>query len=248
MDEFSNVYADRTRAEAYAGLEFPGTYYLAYRDLPALIAAHVDGRRAVDFGCGAGRSTRFLQDLGFDVVGVDVAEEMLAEARARDPEGDYRLARGDDVGGLPAGAFDLVLAAFTFDNVPSLEEKATLFRALARRLAAGGRILTVVSSPEIYVGEWASFSTKDFPENRAAESGDLVRIVMLDVPDARPVEDVLCSPEDYAEVHRRAGLEAVEVLRPLGRPDEPQEWVSECEVAPWTIHVLRAVGDGEPAG
>ena len=35
--EFTNVYDDAERAEAYAKLEFPGTYYLAYRDLPEII-------------------------------------------------------------------------------------------------------------------------------------------------------------------------------------------------------------------
>jgi hypothetical protein len=43
---FSNVYDDDERAQAYARLEFPGTYYLAFRDLPALIAEHVRGRAA----------------------------------------------------------------------------------------------------------------------------------------------------------------------------------------------------------
>jgi 2-polyprenyl-3-methyl-5-hydroxy-6-metoxy-1,4-benzoquinol methylase len=50
---------------------------------------HVSGRRAVDFGCGgAGRSTRFLKGLGYEVVGIDVAEEMVEQARQRDPGGD----------------------------------------------------------------------------------------------------------------------------------------------------------------
>jgi acetylornithine/succinyldiaminopimelate/putrescine aminotransferase len=56
---------DKTRAEAYAKLEFPGTYYLAYRDLPEIIRKHVKERAAIDFGCGTGRSTRFLQRMGF---------------------------------------------------------------------------------------------------------------------------------------------------------------------------------------
>ena len=34
---FGNVYEDEERARAYATLEFPGTYYLGFRDLPALI-------------------------------------------------------------------------------------------------------------------------------------------------------------------------------------------------------------------
>ena len=133
-DSFSNVYADRARAEAYATLEFPGTYYLAFRDLPAIIGEHVRGRRAIDFGCGAGRSTRFLRKLGFDVVGLDVSEPMLARARERDPEGDYRLVPDGDLGGLAAGTFDLVLSAFTFDNIPTMEKKVAILQGLKHRL------------------------------------------------------------------------------------------------------------------
>jgi hypothetical protein len=34
---FENSWANRTRAESYAKLEFPNTYYLAFRDLPGII-------------------------------------------------------------------------------------------------------------------------------------------------------------------------------------------------------------------
>ncbi len=242
-DPFFNVYADPTRADAYAALEFPGTYYLAYRDLPAIIAGAVTGRSAVDFGCGAGRSTRFLQGLGFETVGLDISEQMLVQARRRDPAGDYRLVTEEGSSGLPAGSQDLVLAAFTFDNIPTLEQKVAHFRDLGALLGPGGRIVAVVSAPEIYWHEWASFSTRDFPENRAARSGDPVRIVMLDVPDRRPVEDVLCTDATYREAFREAGLEALEVHRPLGLPAEPMAWVSETMIAPWTVYVLgRAAG------
>jgi len=53
---FGNVYEDEERARAYATLQFPGTYYLAFRDLPALIRRYNGGSRALDFGCGTGRS------------------------------------------------------------------------------------------------------------------------------------------------------------------------------------------------
>lgn len=246
---FANVYDDARRAEAYARLEFPGTYYLAYRDLPAILAEHVPGRKALDFGCGTGRSTRFLTALGYEVVGVDIAEPMLAQARARDPRGDYRLVPEGGLARFEAACCDLILAGFTFDNIPTLERKTALFRDLARLLRADGRIVNLVSSPDIYVHEWASFSTKDFPENRAAKSGDRVRIVMLDVEDSRPVEDVVCSDEDYREVYRRAGLEPLRTLRPLARESEPYQWVSETAIAPWVIYVLgRTAGCPVPAG
>jgi len=235
---FSNVYDDEVRASAYARLEYPGTYYLAFRDIPAIVAEHVQGKRALDFGCGTGRSTRFLRQLGFDVMGVDIAQHMLNLARGLDPAGDYRLVPDGDLGGLTPDSYDLILAAFTFDNVPTMEKKVALFASLARLLRSGGRIVNLVSSPEIYVHEWASFSTKNFPENRAARSGEKVRIVMLDVEDKRPVEDILWTDDAYREVFRQAGLAPVATHRPLARESEPYSWVSETTVAPWVIWVL----------
>ena len=237
---FRNVYQDRRRASAYATLEFPGTYHLAYRDLPALYRAHVRGTRALDFGCGAGRSTRFLKRLGFEAIGVDVSADMIAQARERDPAGDYRLVADGDFAGLPAG-FDLVQSVFTFDNVPGREHKAALFAGLAARLAAGGRIVSLVSSPEIYLHEWTSFSTAAFPGNRTARCGDPVYVVMKDVEDRRPVEDVLWPHQDYLDVYARAGLRVITEHRPLGREDEGIAWVSETRVAPWAVYVLEPI-------
>jgi len=236
--EFSNVYDDQKRADAYSRLEFPGTYYLAYRDLPAIIHEHVKGRKALDFGCGAGRSTRFLRGLGFAAVGVDTSVPMLARARERDPQGDYRPVPDGDLDSSALDTYDLILSAFTLDNVPSMERKVALFKSLKRLLKAHGRIVNLVSSPDIYVNEWTSFSTKDFPENRTARSGDKVRIVMLDVEDRRPVEDILWTDEDYHEVYRRSELTPIMTYRPLAKPSEPYHWVSETTIAPWVIYVL----------
>lgn len=238
IEEFSNVYADKARADAYARLGFPGTYYLAYRDLPSILDAHIQGRKAMDFGCGTGRSTRFLHELGFQAVGVDIAEHMLAKARGLDPKGEYRLITPDGLARFEAQAFDLVLSVFTFDNIPTADEKIAQLQGLRRLLKSSGRIVNLVSSPEIYVNEWASFTTKDFPENKAATSGDKVRIVMLDVEDSRPVEDILWTDEDYQEAYGRAGLAPIRVYRPLAEDREPFAWVSETAIAPWVVYVL----------
>ncbi len=235
---FSNVYEDRRRAAAYATLEFPGTYHLAFRDLPGLYREHARGPRAIDFGCGAGRSTRFARAHGFDVVGIDVSAEMVALAKERDPEGDYRAIDDGDFSSLESGAFGLVQSLFTFDNVPGRERKAERLAGLAGKLVPGGRILNVISSPEIYVNEWASFTTARFPGNFSAKCGDPVFTVMKDVEDDRPVEDVFWPREDWFDVYRRAGLTLIAEHRPLGREDDGYAWISETRVAPWVIDVL----------
>lgn len=238
--DFSNVYEDPERAAAYASMEFPGTYHLAYRDLPAIHRQHARGKRALDFGCGAGRSTRFLKALGFAATGVDISADMVKLARERDPEGDYRVIADGDFSALPAGGFDLVQSVFTFDNIPGRDHKVTLFAGLRALLAPEGRLVSLVSSPDIYVNEWASFTTKRFATNFTARTGEFVYTEMTDVPDRRPVQDVLWPHEAYLDVYTRAGLRVVEEHRPLGRDDEGIAWVSETRVAPWVIYVLAA--------
>jgi ubiquinone/menaquinone biosynthesis C-methylase UbiE len=237
--EFSNSYEDAKRAEAYAKLEFPGTYYLAYRDLPEIIFEHVKGRKAVDFGCGAGRSTRFLQKLGFNTVGVDIAENMIEKARELDPKGDYRLIQEGDFCQFEDSAYDLALSAFTFDNIPTMEKKIKNFRELRRLLKSEGKIVNLVSSPEIYTHEWASFSTKNYPENKHAKSGDKVRIVQTDLDDKRPVEDIIWTDKYYQKVFKKAELELVKTYKPLAKQNEPYKWINETRIAPWTTYVLK---------
>jgi ubiquinone/menaquinone biosynthesis C-methylase UbiE len=171
-------------------------------------------------------------------MGVDISEDMLRIARATDPSGDYRLVPGDNFDKLDAETFDLVLSAFTFDNIPG-SRKATIFGDLGKLLTPSGTIVSIVSAPDIYTHEWASFTTADFPENATARSGDLVRIVVTDHQDRRPVEDILWTDESYREVYREANLRAIQVLKPLAKGDEPYSWVSETTIAPWVVYVLR---------
>jgi len=234
-----NFYEDARYAEAYSKLEFPGTYYLAYRDLPEIISRHGSGKRALDFGCGAGRSSRFLQRLGFHVTGVDVSSEMLEKARSQDPSGDYRHIQDGNLTELPAAAFDLVLSAFTFDNIPDMEHKIQLLKNLSRILHSAGCMINLVSSPEIYIHEWESFSTRDFPENKNAKSGDPVKILNRAIQDSRPVTDILMTDEAYGDVYRKSGMMIVEICKPLARRDEPFEWVNETVISPWVIYVLK---------
>ena len=236
---FENSYANAACAAGYSELQFPGDYYLAFRDLPAIFRRFVHGARALDFGCGAGRSTRFLRSCEFEAVGVDIAAEMVRRAHELDPAGDYRLIADGDFRTLARGAYDLVLCAFPFDNTPGRERKVALFRGLAEILCADGCIVLLASTPEIYVHEWVSFTTAAFPENRHAHNGDVVRIVNTDAGHSDPVEDILWADEAYRDVFASAGLEVLEKANPLGSEDEPYAWVNETRIAPWAIYVLR---------
>lgn len=236
---FANAYEDEIRAQAYSRLEFPGTYHLAFRDLPAILAEHVSGRTALDFGCGAGRSTRFLRGLGFDPIGIDISPAMLQLAEAADPGGRYLLVNDGDYAAVAHQRFDLVFSAFAFDNIPGAAHRAEILGSLRRLLQPDGRIVLVGCRREIYLNETASFSSSDFPENHDAKSGEEVRIVMKDVEDRRPVTDIVWFHEDFLALFAAADLELVAHHRPLGRDDEPYDWITETTISPWAIYVLQ---------
>jgi hypothetical protein len=163
---------------------------------------------------------------------------MVDIARKNDPAGDYRVIADGDFSSLDIGRFDLILCAFPFDNIPYRQNKVRLFSALGRLLAAEGRLVNIVSTPEIYLNEWVTFTTKAFPANRNARCGDIVKIITRDYSDARPVEDIIWPDADYQSVYRESGLTLVKSTAPLAKGDEGIDWINETTIAPWRIYVL----------
>ena len=96
--------------------------------------------RALVPGCGHGHEVSLLQDLGWNVVGVDIAPEALAAARQRDRRPQWRC--GDVLKPPPAwrGRFDLVLEHTCFCALPP-RCRPTYAQAVATLLRSGGNFL-----------------------------------------------------------------------------------------------------------
>lgn len=233
-----NVYEGSGYAAGYAELDWDGTYYLIKRDLPRLLKLHATTGRAFDFGCGAGRSTRLLHDLGYLVEGVDVSKAMIEEARRISPDLTFHTISDGDFSNFEAGTYDLVLACFPFDNIAGVGRKANLMRSLGKLLRPGGVFVNVVSSVNIYDREWVSFTTEAFPQNRSAQNEEIVRIVTRSFKDSPVCEDIRCDDSGYGAIYDSANLRVIDCLRPLGNGGDPVEWLSETEVSPWVLWVL----------
>src|SRR4051794_9957416 len=102
----------------------------------------LEGKSALDVGCGAGLLTEPLARLGAKVTGVDAGPEVIAVARehaaAIGLEIDYRAADVLDI----EGQFDLITSLEVIEHVA---DPAAFVKALAKRLAAGG--LMILSTP-----------------------------------------------------------------------------------------------------
>lgn len=102
----------------------------------------LEGKRALDVGCGAGLLAEPLARLGAEVTGIDASPEVIAVARDHAAgmglQIDYRAGEVEEL----TGQFDLVTAMEVIEHVA---DPAAFVDALARRLAPDG--LLIMSTP-----------------------------------------------------------------------------------------------------
>ncbi len=114
-----------------------------FLDLVDLLGPVPPGGRVVDLGCGTGELTATLVDrLGAaEVLGLDHAEAMLAEARPRATGGRLRFDRADIGAFHQPGAWDVVLANAALQWVP---DHATVLARWVASLRPGGQLAVQV--------------------------------------------------------------------------------------------------------
>ncbi|HEX2172751.1 MAG TPA: class I SAM-dependent methyltransferase, partial [Dehalococcoidia bacterium] len=97
------------------------------------------GRRVLDGGCGTGRVSIELARRGFEVVGVDLDPEMLATARQKAPQIDWRL--GDLAEIHLEQEFDTIVLAGNVMIFLTPGSEAQVLANLARHLVPDGRLI-----------------------------------------------------------------------------------------------------------
>jgi SAM-dependent methyltransferase len=121
--------------EAFAGKPLNHVLVEAFADM----VKQAGSGPVADVGCGPGHVTRYLRDRGVDAFGVDLSPQLVATARAANP--DIRFDVGDmrelDV---PSGSLAGVLSFYSIIHTPPEVLPVTLAE-LSRVLAPGGYLL-----------------------------------------------------------------------------------------------------------
>ena len=94
-------------------------------------------KTAIDVGCGEGRFCRMLKEAGVRATGIDPTLPFVELARQRDPGGDYRLGRAEQLE-FPEASFDLAVSYITLIDIPDFR---AAIREMARVLRPGGALL-----------------------------------------------------------------------------------------------------------
>lgn len=221
-------------AKKYTHSPVDNTYYLAFRDVPGLIEKYVKGKKAIDFGCGTGRSTRFLRDLGFETLGVDNSKEMIEQATRVDNKNHYLLLK-DSIPVLD-DSYDLVFCCLVLCTIPTKSEMLAVLKEVNRCLKKDGIAIIVTASDIFYTNQWLSYNV-NYKENDDLKSGDTAKLFLKDLD--IELTNYYWTHKDYTELAKLASLEIIDTLLPLGKNDEKQHWVSETTRPPYVIYTMK---------
>jgi SAM-dependent methyltransferase len=115
----------------------------------ALKAGGIDQGLVIDLGCGSGILARAIYQAGYDVLGVDISQAMIAMARQRVPRGEFRVESLLKTKLPPAVAVAAVGEAinYLFDPENTRSSLAKLLGRIHGALQPGGVFLVDVAEP-----------------------------------------------------------------------------------------------------
>ena len=152
----------------------------------------LEGKTALDVGCGAGLLAEPLARLGAKVTAIDPAAELIAAARnhaaGQGLEIDYRVAAIEDLG----GTFDLIASMEVIEHTADPQQ---FLNALAKRLAPNG--LLILSTPNATA--WSRLITITLAEGFGA------------IPKGTHDFDRFIAPDRMKQLMANAGLTCLDV-------------------------------------
>lgn len=107
------------------------------------------GKRVLDIGVGAGRTTPVLSSEASRYVGVDYAENMVKRCRERFPGLEFVCLDATDMSRFATASFDVVVFSLNgLGTLPNDEARAKCIRECARVLEPGGVFLFSLHNPD----------------------------------------------------------------------------------------------------
>ncbi len=160
------------------------------------------GDAVLDLGCGNGRVYQILADLSVRYAGVDQSEELIALARERYPDLDFRVMEMSQLD-FPDAEFEVVFMLAVLHHSPTREHRMSTLREIARVLKPGGRLIMTNwnlhsewAKNKLEIGNWKLGNTGEYIVPWKNDKGEVVgeRIYYA------------YSPEELEELLKSAGF------------------------------------------
>lgn len=101
-----------------------------------------EGEAVLDVGCGSARTYELFEGKNIHYAGIDVSENLIAQARERLKGKDVRFEVGSILDlPVPDGRYDAVISVAVIHHVPSKEYRLRAMQELARATRSGGYVM-----------------------------------------------------------------------------------------------------------
>ena len=238
--------------DEYAKVELTGEYLFAAKIIEEKIKPFKDKVGCiVDYGCGAGKSTRataLAVNPGTLVVGIDVSPDMVAQAEKITAEKAGELpgvlfeyhALNDGKIPLDDSSVDCVVSTLVFQELHTEDHLNHTISEIARITKKGAPVIIIFPSDKITCEEFCAFSYAPYPENKdpnnsfkkcISESGTMVWD-----------KDKHWTKDELTKAFTQAGFKNISAEYPLADPDLPPypnnpsiPWKAELHTSPFLV-------------
>ena len=260
MSQEQRVDFTHQSAAEYAKIELVGTYLFAAQVVwEKLLPLRGGIGCLVDFGCGAGKSTRAAARCvrpGGTVIGVDISAEMVAQAAAltKETKTDHPDVRfiykqietrdGREVIPLEDGMADAAVTTWVLQEMQSEDQLENAVREIGRITKKGGWFAAVCNNDANTCEDYTAFTYAPFPENKTRK--DNIVKSRSTVSGIVWEKDRFWSRGIYAGCIERAGFCIRSIEYPLADPAKPpfpgdpsRPWKDELTFSPIMLFWCR---------
>jgi SAM-dependent methyltransferase len=181
---------------------------LGYSVIEGLLG-EIGGKRILDYGCGSGKFSRRLRDLGALVTAVDISTNAIERAKQKDRIGiDYRVVENDNLSFLESigGA----VAAFVFCTMQQESQVRNIAQQIYAKLNPGSYFVVLEPHPESLGYEYVSMK-REKPLNVRNGTPIKVRLTGMETP----FYDYWKSKEDYIRILNETGFKVDNIREPI---------------------------------
>ena len=107
----------------------------------------LNGKKILDLGCGIGKEENYISEKGFDIIGIDFAENIIKEAETKYPNCKFEVMDLTNLN-FPSNYFDGLLFINTLFHIPKGKLDQT-FKGLSNVLKTTGKMLMIFQEGEI---------------------------------------------------------------------------------------------------
>lgn len=238
--------------EEYAKAELTGEYLFAAKIIEEKIKPFKDQIKfIVDYGCGAGKSTRATSlsvNPGTLVVGIDVSPEMVAQAEKLTAEKagelpsvlfEYHALRDGKIP-LADASVDCVVSSVVFQEIHTDDLLMSTISEIARVSKKGATLIAIFPSDKITCEDFCSYSYAPYPENK--DPHNAFKKCISESGTMTWDKDKHWTKDELADVLNKTGFELVSAEYPLADPGVPPYpnnpsilWKDETHFSPFLV-------------